>query len=248
MRYFIRCQYNGTRFNGWQRQPDISTTIQETIEEAISLVTRKKVAIVGCGRTDTGVHASEYYFHFDSDFNDKELLLYKINQIVPRDISFTNIRVVDETAHARFDATRRGYTYHMTCNNDPFHQETKYVHFKAEDLSLSKLNEAARILIGTHDFEAFCKAHTDVNTKICIVEISEWKKTGDGYLYTVRADRFLRGMIRLIVGMCINVSRGKLAIEEVEEALKNKKRLSLDWSVPAKGLFLDKVEYLYPVV
>jgi len=217
MRYFVKCSYKGTAYSGWQRQPHTPHTIQQLIEDAISLVTRVETPIIGCGRTDAGVHASVFYFHVDTDFEDTDMLLYKINQITPADIHCQSIRQVKADAHARFDATGRGYTYYMSKEPDPFRLETVYTHLKREDINFDKLQAAAQILLGKHDFEAFCKAHTDVLTKFCTVTESRWIETETGYEYVVRADRFLRGMIRLIVGMCINVSRGRLTISEVKD-------------------------------
>jgi len=243
MRYFVKCSYKGTAYSGWQRQPHTPHTVQQYIEDALSLVTRVETPILGCGRTDAGVHASEFYFHFDTEFTDTDMLLYKINQIIPNDIYCHSIHQVKPDAHARFDAIERGYTYFMSKAPDPFRLDTVYTHLKKEDINIAKLQSAAQLVMGNKDFEAFCKAHTDVKTKICSIKESQWIETESGYHYRVRADRFLRGMIRLIVGMCINVSRDRLTIEEVNDSLVKKKRLSLDWSVPGKGLFLDKVVY-----
>lgn len=241
-RYFVECQYNGTRYHGWQRQPT-STTVQQSIEEALATISREDIVIVGCGRTDTGVHASQYYFHFDTDYTDVKTLLYKANRRLGGDILLVRAVAVSADVHARFDATLRGYTYYITTFRDPFRLETAYYHYRADELVLERLNKAATMLLGQHSFDSFCKSNTDVKTKICTVTESSWAKTDAGYEYTIRADRFLRGMVRLIVGMCINVSRGRLAIREVQTDFAEQRRLSLDWSVPAEGLFLDVVEY-----
>lgn len=243
MRYFVKCSYKGTAYSGWQRQPHTPHTVQQHIEDAISLVTRIKTTIIGCGRTDAGVHASVYYFHFDTHFADIDQLLYKINQITPKDIHCYNIRKVRDDAHARFDAVSRGYTYYISREPDPFRLETVYTHLKKEDIKIERLQGAAQILLGKHDFEAFCKTQTDVKTKYCTIIESRWVETETDFKYIVRADRFLRGMIRLIVGMCINVSRDRISLSEVKSAIEGRNRLSLDWSVPGKGLFLDHVEY-----
>ena len=243
MRYFVKCRYKGTHFHGWQRQPNTPKTIQQELENALSLVTRTSIAIIGCGRTDAGVHAANYYFHFDTDYEDSNLLLFKINQIISSDIHCQAMLPVLPEAHARFDAIERGYTYYITKDHDPFSLEFAYHHIKTTDLDLAKLNEAAAELIGQHSFEAFCKAHTDVKTKLCHVKTSRWIETDTGFEYEVRADRFLRGMIRLVVGMCINVSRNRISLAEVQQGLHGRRRLSLDWSVPAKGLYLDRIIY-----
>jgi len=243
MRYFVKCCYKGTAYQGWQRQPHTNLTIQQQLEDAISIVVRHETSIIGCGRTDTAVHASLYYFHFDTDFTDLGQLIYKVNQIIPHDIYCSAIKAVKDGAHARYDATQRGYTYVMSKETDPFRLETCYTHLKTTDINVTKMNEAASLVLGHHSFEAFCKSNTDVNTKLCTITKSEWIETKTEYIYTVRADRFLRGMIRLVVGMCINVSRDKLSLSQVKSGIDNRERLSLDWSVPGKGLFLDKVEY-----
>lgn len=241
-RYFVECRYNGTRYHGWQRQPQ-STSVQQVIEEAFAVITREQITIVGCGRTDTGVHASQYYFHFDTAYEDVTTLIYKANRRLGGDVLLVRAIPTGTDVHARFDAAERGYTYYITTEQDPFRQETAYYHYRAEELDIDQLNKAAAILVGRHSFDSFCKSNTDVKTKICTVTESRWTKTTGGYEYTVRADRFLRGMIRLIVGMCINVSRGRLELADVEADLKEQRRLSLDWSVPAEGLFLDVVKY-----
>lgn len=243
MRYFVKCRYKGTNFHGWQRQLNTPKTIQQEIEDALSLVTRIETQIVGCGRTDTAVHAAEYYFHFETHYEDTALLLFKINQIIDKDIHCRAILPVNADAHARYDATERGYTYYIEKEHNPFSREQKYHHMKQSDLMLDKMNKAAALIMGQHSFEVFCKANTDVNTKLCNVTWSNWTETPTGYEYKVRADRFLRGMVRMIVGMCINVSRDRLSLEEVKLALDNRLRLSLDWSVPGHGLYLDHIAY-----
>lgn len=243
MRYFVKCRYKGTKFHGWQRQLNTPNTIQQQLEDALSLVTRVQTQIIGCGRTDTAVHAAEYYFHFDSDYEDTKLLLFKINQIIDKDIHCQVIIPVRDDAHARFDATERGYTYYMEKEHNPFSRELKYHHLKQSDLVLDKLNSGASLILGRHSFEAFCKANTDVKTKYCEITLSRWIETPAGYEYKVRSDRFLRGMVRMVVGMCINVSRDRISLQEVQDAIDNRERLSLDWSVPGHGLYLDHIAY-----
>jgi len=248
MRYFVRCRYKGTQYHGWQRQPHTPKTIQQELEDALSLVTREQITIVGCGRTDAGVHAADYYFHFDTAYQDVKLLLYKANQIVSNDINCRAIMPVHSEAHARYDATERGYTYYMSKEKDAFRQQTAYTHLQKTDINIEKMQAAASVLLGTHSFEAFCKSNTDVTNKRCTVVRSQWTETETDYQYEVRANRFLRGMIRLVVGMCINVSRDKISLHDVETALAKQHRLPHDWSVPAQGLFLDRVEYDWPQI
>jgi len=241
-RYLVECKYNGTRYHGWQRQPN-AMTVQQAIEEALSVITREDNTITGCGRTDTGVHAAQYYFHFDTAYTNIDSLLNKANMRLGGDIYLVRAILQTDLVHARFDATLRGYTYYITTERDPFRQETAYFHHRKDELILDRLSAAADMLLGEHSFDSFCKSNTDVKTKICTVTESRWVETASGYEYTVRADRFLRGMVRLIVGMCINVSRERLALSEVAKDFAAQRRLSLDWSVPAEGLFLDVVQY-----
>lgn len=243
MRYFIHCTYKGTHYAGWQRQLN-APTVQQSIEEAFTIVLKTKISIVGCGRTDAGVHASEYYFHFDSEeIEDKLFFRKKVNNILKKDISINRVIPVPDNAHARFDAKKRAYTYFLNFKKDPFQKDFQW-YYPYGRLSLNDLNSAAAILLEYKEFFTFCKTHTDVKTMKCELTTSLWKDKGDGlFEYHIASNRFLRGMVRLIVGMCVNVASGKLEEAEVHTALKNQIRLSKSYSVPAKGLFLSKVEY-----
>jgi len=244
-RYFIRLSYCGTKYNGWQGQPHVGTScVQPTIEKALHQFLRTEVAIMGCGRTDTGVHAMDYYAHFDhGGIPDIPHLVYRLNKILPNDIAIHDIISVHDDAHARFDAISRSYIYHLHTAKTPFSPNSFFYHYGAPDIVI--LNKAASILTEFTDFSTFCKLHTDVNTMNCKITESRWIKKGDAYEYHITSDRFLRGMIRLIVGMCLNVDRGKLTIEEVRSALLKKERTGHDWSVPAEGLFLHSIKYPY---
>ncbi len=244
-RYFIRLSYCGTRYNGWQSQPHAGTVcIQPTIEAALTQFLRSSISIVGCGRTDTGVHAMDYYAHFDhEDIGDITQLVYRLNKILPADIAIHSVHKVHENAHTRFDAISRSYVYHLHTVKTPFRPNSFYYRYSHPDLDI--LNEAAALIMEFTDFSTFCKLHTDVNTMNCKITESKWIKNGDAYEYHVTSDRFLRGMIRLIVGMCLNVARGKLSLAEVSKALENKDRTGHDWSVPAEGLFLHSIRYPY---
>ena len=245
MRYFVRIKYNGTKFHGWQSQKNTPETIQGKIEDALAIFLPEKPEIVGCGRTDAGVHASDYFFHLDVENYDPNQIKYKLNSILPNSIVADNIITVHDDAHTRFDASKRAYEYHLLERRDPFREFTSYHlptlnRYKFEDFQI-----AAELITHYEDFEAFCKNGSDEKTKKCTIYKSEWKKTDNGYIYQIEANRFLRGMIRMIVGMCINVAKGQVLIEDVKYALDNNKRLIKDWSVPARGLFLSKIEYPY---
>jgi tRNA pseudouridine38-40 synthase len=245
MRYFARIKYNGTSFHGWQSQRNTPETIQGKIESALAVFLSEKPQIVGCGRTDAGVHASDYFFHFDTAETDYDLIHYKLNSILPKSIVVNHIIPVHEDAHARFDAKLRAYEYHLLAQRDPFREFTSYYLPTLDRLDFDDFQKAAELIVGYEDFETFCKNGSDEKTKKCTIFKSEWVKTDNGFIYHVEANRFLRGMIRMIVGMCINVAKGQINLEEVKNALETRSRLEKDWSVPARGLFLSKIEYDY---
>lgn len=242
MRYFVRCRYNGTRYHGWQIQPHGTRTIQGEIEDILTKLFGQHTGVYGCGRTDTGVHAADYVFHFDGP-EDVSHVLYKLNRMSSADLAFDSIHHVNDEAHARFDAISRSYRYHVVSHKDPFHTETTYYYPAIRSCGISLLQQAAALLLNYKDFTAFCKEGSEVVVKECTITESRWDINGDAYTYHITANRFLRGMIRLIVGMCINVAQGKLELSEVEEALQNKRRLARDLSVPGSGLFLDRIVY-----
>ena len=245
MRYFARIKYNGTNFHGWQSQKNTPETVQGKIESALNIFLPHKTEIVGCGRTDSGVHASDYIFHFDVEDYDPGQIQYKLNSILPNSIVVEHIIPVHGDAHARYDAHLRAYEYHLLERRDPFREFTAYHLPTLDRLNFDDLQAAAYLLKEFEDFEAFCKNGSDEKSKKCTIYKSEWVKTDNGFIYQIEANRFLRGMIRLIVGMCINVAKGQLTIDEVREAMENRSRLRQDWSVPAKGLFLSRIEYEY---
>ncbi len=244
-RYFIRLSYCGTAYNGWQNQPHQGTiTIQSVIENALSTFLRQKIDITGCGRTDKGVHARDYFAHFDIALLDEiPTLIFRLNKLLPEDIAVHDIIQVAEDAHARFDAISRSYEYHLHTEKSPFAIHSFYYTYDKPELEI--LNEVAELILKYDDFTTFCKFHTDVKTMNCRITESRWEQIGERYIYRIKADRFLRGMIRLIVGVCLQVSRGKLTIEEVKIALSEKRRTGYDWSVPASGLFLCDIRYPY---
>lgn len=244
LRYFIRLSYCGTTYNGWQNQPHAGTvTVQDTLEKAVSTYLRKKIELTGCGRTDTGVHARDYYAHFDitDRIGDGGLFIHRINKILPSDIAVHEVFGVGDDVHARFDAVSRSYEYHLHTFKSPFLSQSMYYPYEIQDFEL--LNQAAQIIIEFQDFTTFCKLHSDVKTMNCRITESFWVKNESTYTYKITSDRFLRGMIRLIVGMCLNVSSGKLILQDVRSALIEKRRTGHDWSVPAVGLILCDIKY-----
>ena len=245
MRYFIQLSYNGTPYHGWQRQPNAST-VQQTIEEALSILLRKPTTIMGAGRTDTGVHASMMYAHVDfeeSAFAKAELenLTYKLNNFLPASIAIQKIHPVTPEAHARFDAISRSYIYKLTSLKDPFTENAAY--YYRPELDIDRMNTAASILLDYKDFECFSKAHTDVRTYLCSITEARWKIVNNQWLFTITADRFLRNMVRAIVGTLIEIGGGKQSPEWMHEVIQSKKRAVAGASAPAHGLYLNHIEY-----
>ena len=245
MRYFIKLAYNGTRFHGWQSQPN-AITVQATIEEKLQLLLRQEIAIVGCGRTDTGVHAKEYFAHFDYDDDFPKNFVHRLNLILPKDIVIYAIDPVEEHKHARFDAYHRSYEYHICLDKNPFEMETAWMYpYRDSLLDVEKMQQAAAVLLEFEDFSTFCKTNSDVKTTRCEMKRSEWiyDKNNRRLVFHISANRFLRGMVRLIVGMCVNVGTGKVSIAELRQALEQNKPLKLNYSAPPQGLFLTDIRY-----
>ncbi|MEC4114274.1 tRNA pseudouridine(38-40) synthase TruA [Myroides pelagicus] len=244
MRYFLEFAYNGTHYHGWQIQPN-ANTVQETLTTAISTLLRAPIELVGAGRTDAGVHAKQMFAHFDYEISfDKDSLIQKMNSFLPQDIVVYAIHPVDTEAHARFDATARTYEYHMHLYKDAFCNNLSFYHFKA--LDVQKMNEAAKVLFEYEDFECFSKTHTDVFTFNCTIYRAEWTVIDKQKLvFTISANRFLRNMVRAIVGTLVNVGLGKISVEDVRTIIESKDRGQAGFSVPGKGLFLTQVSYPY---
>ncbi|MCT4636632.1 MAG: tRNA pseudouridine(38-40) synthase TruA [Bacteroidales bacterium] len=242
-RYFLELSYNGTRFHGWQIQPNAST-IQEEINKALSTILREEISVVGAGRTDTGVHSSYYIAHFDSEKDHLAKgtdLRYKLNSFLPKDIAILNIKEVNSDAHARFDAISRTYKYFITLVKDPFTVESSY-HLKAvPDVRL--MNRAAELLYNYKDFTSFSKLHTDVKTNNCNIMHVKWVQSKKRVILTIKADRFLRNMVRAIVGTLLEVGMGKITIEQFAEIIEKKDRSAAGVSAPPQGLFLTDIEY-----
>jgi len=244
MRYFAELAYKGTHFFGWQIQPK-QITVQETLENAFSTILRTRMEVVGCGRTDTGVHASQYFMHFDFDGKFPKNFSSRINKFLPPDIAISRIFPVAADAHARFDAFQRAYEYRMHFRKDPFRQDTSYYFPYPQQPDPEKMQEAAQLLLHYDSFFPFCKTHHDAKTYQCELNRSEWELQagGESLTYHIAANRFLRGMVRLIVGMCINVGLGKVPFDEVQQALDQQTRLERSASAPPEGLFLKDIHY-----
>jgi tRNA pseudouridine38-40 synthase len=244
MRYFLELAYNGTRFCGYQEQPN-QITIQSQIEEKLSILLRTPTKIVGCGRTDSGVHALQYIAHFDAAEILTADFVYHLNSLLGKDIVCYQLIEVAEDAHARFDATSRSYQYVVDLVQNPFRQETAYYCRFGNQLDVAKMQAAAKLLLNYKDFTTFCKSKTDNKTNLCDLRQSEWvfDEEKKQLIYQVTANRFLRGMIRLIVGMCLNVGKGNIPIELVKTAMEEQTILKSAHSAPAEGLFLMDIKY-----
>ena len=241
LRYFVQFSYQGKSYHGWQKQPN-AISVQEVLENAFSLLLRETVSLTGAGRTDAGVHAREMFAHFDTDavFNSTELI-HRLNAFLPEDIAVIGIFEVPVDAHARFDATERTYEYWVVQNKDPFLVDAAY--YVKYPLNIEEMNKAAAILVEHKDFECFSKSNTDVNTYLCDVRKAIWVKDGSKFIFTISADRFLRNMVRAIVGTLIDVGQGKSTMADIESILASKDRSEAGVSVPAKGLYLTAIQY-----
>lgn len=242
-RYFIQLSYNGEKYHGWQLQ-DNSITVQQVLNEAISLLLDCEISVTGAGRTDTGVHAKDFYAHFDyTKINNEQVkqLIFKLNKLLPNDISIKEIIPVRNDANARFDAISRTYKYYITTKKNPFYDSFSY--YWSGSLNVDKMNEAAKILFDYSDFTSFSKTGTQVKTNNCKIYFAMWEQKDEMLVFTIKADRFLRNMVRAIVGTLLDVGRGKIGIQEFINIIENKNRSGAGYSVPAKGLFLSKIDY-----
>lgn len=241
-RYFIHLAYKGSRYFGWQIQPS-HPSVQQEIETALTkLNSNKKIEIIGCGRTDTGVHAENYFAHFDSEkLLDTDQLKFKLNQILPEDIAIKSVFLVAPEWHARYSAISRTYHYRLHHEKNPFLAETSW-QFR-QQLDLSKINQACNLIKNHEDFECFSKVNTDVGHFNCTIHHVQWKKTEQGYLFEVSANRFLRNMVRAMTGTLIDVGLSKISLKDVEHILNSKNRSLAGTSVPAHGLTLMDIKY-----
>ena len=243
-RLFFQCSYDGTNYSGWQKQLNASTVEEEIEKRLTQLCHNQEVDIVGCGRTDAGVHAKQSFFHVDLDpLYISEELLFKLNNMLPSDIAIEKIIEVDQDAHARFDATKRTYQYFIHKEKLPFLYNVSW--YLPRPVSIQKMNEAAQFLLGRQDFTSFSKLHTDVKNNFCEIYSAEWTQKGEQMCFEISANRFLRNMVRAIVGTLIEIGLGNIEVEEMKEIINIKDRGKAGFSAPAKGLFLVEVNYPY---
>jgi tRNA pseudouridine38-40 synthase len=244
-RYFIELAYSGRNFHGWQIQPN-ANTVQETLQNALEVLLRQKVDIIGCGRTDTGVHARQFFAHFDIDLDNSKMnseqLTHKLNQYLHNDIAIFRIFNVNKDAHSRFNAISRTYEYRLRMEKYPFDQEFTY-RSTYPKLDFDLMNQAADLLFNYIDFTSFSKTGTDVKTNNCKIMHAKWQNEKDVWIFTIKADRFLRNMVRAIVGTLLEVGSEKIDLEDFKQIIESKNRSNAGWSVPAQGLALVKIEY-----
>lgn len=240
-RYFVKFCYKGTNYHGWQLQPN-AISIQEILQNSFKLLFKKDIELIAAGRTDAGVHAKVMYAHFDYEFEIDKKIIQKFNSFLPKDIAILDFIEVQNSAHARFDAVKRTYQYHLHTYKNPFIEEYSWYYF--QKLSVKKMNDAAAILKEYQDFECFSKTHTDVFTFNCKIENAHWEEKRENELvFTITADRFLRNMVRAIVGTLINIGIEKKDIQSIRQIIESKNRSEAGFSVPAHGLYLTQIEY-----
>ena len=243
-RYFLELAYKGTHYHGWQEQINASS-VQEHLNKALSILCRKPIETLGCGRTDTAVHATQFFAHFDGDLSaeDFEKLPHKLNAILNHDICIYQIINVADSAHARFDATHRSYSYYICREKNPFLNELSW--YWSHELDVTLMNEAATILLHYNDYGCFSKSGGQQHTNICTISEAKWLEDGNLLRFTITANRFLRGMVRAIVGTLIQVGEHKITIQDFEKIIQSKDRTKAGTSVPAEGLFLEEIRYPY---
>lgn len=241
MRYFIELSYNGKAYHGWQNQPN-AISVQQVLEHALSTLLRQPISIMGAGRTDAGVHASQMFAHFDMDETfDIDTLIYKINWFLPHDIAIHRIFKVQDKAHSRFHALSRTYHYRISNTKNVFTHDFAYkIHLP---LDIEKMNEGCKIIMQYRDFECFAKSNTDVKTFFCDIKEAYWMVNDTELTFVITADRFLRNMVRAIVGTLVNVGLGKLEVEQLHDIIKSKNRSKAGYSVPPQGLYLTQIKY-----
>ncbi|NCA85605.1 MAG: tRNA pseudouridine(38-40) synthase TruA [Clostridia bacterium] len=246
VRYFIEIMYDGGSYHGWQLQPG-HRSVQEVLEQGLLYKAGLQQHVTGCGRTDAGVNARQFFAHFDlpQALDEKaDRLVAELNRFLPPDITVRRIFAVPPSAHARFDATRRTYKYYICFRKNPFVRHHAWTF--AAPLDMDMMNEGAACLLQHTDFTSFAKLHTDVKTNICHVQQAYWEVDGDLLIFTITADRFLRNMVRAIVGTLVDIGRGKTKPDAIHRIIQSHSRGEAGMSVPAQGLFLEKVEYNHP--
>lgn len=243
-RYFLELSYNGANYSGWQIQKN-AISVQEKVNKVLSAYTNSRIETTGCGRTDTGVHASQFFLHFDWDAEtvDEFSALHRLNGMLPYDISLFSICKVNDDAHARFDATERTYHYFLYNGKNVFMRDYAIPVFKPINIAL--LNECCKIMMSHNDFECFCKSNSQNKTTICKITEAEWKSEKGYTVFKISADRFLRGMVRAIVGTLLNVSSGKISVNDFKNILESKDRKLAGASAPPHSLYLTGVKYPY---
>jgi len=248
MRYFLTLSYRGTQYCGWQVQPN-GMSVQAILEKNLGLILGMPTGITGCGRTDAGVHARHYVAHFDAMGEMPPTLLYRLNSLLPEDVAVHSVEPMHSNAHARFDAFERSYEYHLGLTKDPFTTETAWYFFRHSLLDIEKMQHVAEIFTRYSSFFPFCKSHSGVDTYECDLRAADWSFQPDGQqlIFHITANRFLRGMVRLMVGACLQVGLGKLNVEDVVQSLETQQPLKKNLSVPPQGLFLVNIKYPYPV-
>lgn len=241
MRYFIELSYNGSAYHGWQNQPN-AISVQEVIEKGLSTLLKETISIMGAGRTDTGVHAKQMFAHFDYKSNfDESNLVFKLNSFLPSDIAIHAIFQVKDDAHARFNASGRTYLYRISLKKNAF--TFNNVFYMKQVLDIEKIKQATKVLFQYKDFQCFSKSNTDVKTYNCDIMKADWVLVNDELQFTIKADRFLRNMVRAIVGTLINIGLGKINIDDLHTIIQSKNRSEAGFSVPAHALYLIEVEY-----
>ena len=240
MRYVLEIAYNGTRYHGWQYQKQ-SISVQEVLEENLEKILRTKIGVIGCGRTDTGVHATSYFLHFDYSDLIPDRFVFRINQMLPKDISVYQVFEVKENFHARFKAIYRKYIYKTSLIKNPFEENTSLHLYKTPDFRL--MNQGCIELLKHKDFASFCKSGGDNNTTFCDLMEAQWIQTAEGYEFHVKADRFLRNMVRALVGTLLDVGYEVTSLKKLSEIIKSKNRSNSGKSVAARGLYLSEIGY-----
>lgn len=242
-RYFIFISYKGSSYAGWQLQTN-AVTVQQVLEEAIATILREKITTTGAGRTDSGVHASFFCAHFESRFDNldtRKNLVQRLNKYLPEDIAVHHIRKVKNDAHARYSALSRTYIYYISRNKDPFKLDRSW--YLSCELDIDSMNRACTILLNNNDFTSFSRLHSNARTNICNIHFAKWEDDGEMLVFTIKADRFLRNMVRAIVGTMVDVGQGKTSLADFEMIITAKDRCRAGKSAPAKGLFLADIEY-----